>query len=661
MGIRSTVTGQRRRPPKEAGMSHGLLPSLSLSHRRRTGATNPTIKGPNWIAFFFALLLGSATLWGGLFAVTAKMPLEEIEVGMRGTGVTVFEGTTREEFTADILGVLTNVMGPRRNLIVARLSGGPLGQTGVIQGMSGSPVYIDDRLIGAVSYSLGSFSKEAIAGITPIEEMAATDEARLALATTQPVAMHFAQTTADLHAFARQTFSQLPAFAGQLTDVTTNGFTATNGPRLATLLRPIATPVVMNGFVPELQEFWVQTFAHSNFSTTFGGIAGMNQDITTPMEPLAPGDPIGAALMRGDINMAGTGTVTLVEDDRVYAFGHPFYNLGPARFPMTRASVTTILPSLAISSRIASIGQTIGIIDQDRSTGIYGSIGDQPEMVPVNIRLRNSDQSLTETFSFEVIDDQLFTPLLVFTGALNTFLSWAREVGAATYDVESTTHFQDQRSVTTRNLFTGQSAGISAALATSVPASALLSNAFEKVSVQGVDIDIVSSESARTSTIVRTWLTENTPESGDTVELNVELQTPDRGTKIESIEIDLPSHVSGAATIVIMDSPTLMQRESQNGLGIGSARSVDELLQALNKTPQSDHLYIELRTSTPSAVLRGNELELLPPSVLSVLNADTESGNIVNLNQTTIGKWSLATDSVVSGSRILSVSIEPND
>ena len=515
MGIRSTVTGQRRRLPKETGMSHGLLPSLSLSHRRRTGASNPTIKGPNWIVFFFALLLGSATLWGGLFAVTAKMPLEEIEVGMRGTGVTVFEGTTREEFTADILGVLTNVMGPRRNLIVARLSGGPLGQTGVIQGMSGSPVYIDDRLIGAVSYSLGSFSKEAIAGITPIEEMAATDEARLALATTQPVAMHFAQTTADLHAFARQTFSQLPAFAGQLTDVTTNGFTATNGPRLATLLRPIATPVVMNGFVPELQEFWVQTFAHSNFSTTFGGIAGMNQDITTPVEPLAPGDPIGAALMRGDINMAGTGTVTLVEDDRVYAFGHPFYNLGPARFPMTRASVTTILPSLAISSRIASIGQTIGIIDQDRSTGIYGSIGDQPEMVPVNIRLRNSDQSLTETFSFEVIDDQLFTPLLVFTGALNTFLSWAREVGAATYDVESTTHFQDQRSVTTRNLFTGQSAGISAALATSVPASALLSNAFEKVSVQGVDIDIVSSESARTSTIVRTWLTENTPESGD--------------------------------------------------------------------------------------------------------------------------------------------------
>ena len=119
----------------------------------------------------------------------------------------------------------------------------------------------------------------------------------------------------------------------------------------------------------------------------------------------------------------------------------------------------------------------------------------------------------------------MFTPLLVFTGALNTFLSWAREVGAATYDVESTTHFQDQRSVTTRNLFTGQSAGISAALATSVPASALLSNAFEKVSVQGVDIDIVSSESARTSTIVRTWLTENTPESGDTVELNLELQT----------------------------------------------------------------------------------------------------------------------------------------
>ena len=661
MGLRSSVTARRRRRTKEAGMSYTSLPRLGVSHRRRTGVSNPTIKRPYCLIFFSAVLLASATLWGGIFAITAKMPLEEIEVGMRGTGVTVFEGTTREEFTADVLGVLTNVMGPRRNLIVARLSGGPLGQTGVIQGMSGSPVYIDDRLIGAVSYSLGSFSKEAIAGITPIEEMAATDEARVALATTQPPPMHFAQTTADLYAFARQTFSQLPPFAGQLNDVTTNGFAASNGPRLATLLRPIATPVVMNGFVPELQEFWVQTFAHSNFSTTFGGIAGMTQDLTTPLEPLAPGDPIGAALMRGDINMAGTGTVTLVEDDRVYAFGHPFYNLGPARFPMTRATVTTILPSLAISSRIASIGQTIGVIDQDRSTGIYGSIGDQPEMIPVKIRFRNSDQSLTENFSFEVIDDQLFTPLLVFTGALNTFLSWAREVGSATYEVESTTHFQDQRSVTTRNLFTGQSAGISAALATSVPASALLSNTFEKVSVQGVDIDIVSNESARTSTIARTWLTENTAESGGTVELNVELQTPDRGTQIESIQIDLPSHFSGAAHLAIMDSPTIMQHESQSGLGIGSARSVDQLLQALNETPQNDHIYIELRTSTPSAVLRGNELELLPPSVLAVLNADTESGNIVNLSQTTIGKWTLATDAVVSGSRILSVAIEPNE
>ena len=227
--------------------------------------------------------------------------------------------------------------------------------------------------------------------------------------------------------------------------------------------------------------------------------------------------------------------------------------------------------------------------------------------------------------------------------------------------MESTTRFQDQPSVTTRNLFTGQSAGISAALSTAVPVSAVLSNAFEKVSVQGVDVDIASSESARTSTITRAWLTENTPESGDTVELNVELQTPDRGTTIESIEIDLPNHLSGPVQLAIMDSQTLMQRDSQNGLGIDSARSVAQLLQELNETSQNDHIYIELRTSTPSAVLRGNELELLPPSVLSVLNADTESGNILTLSQTTLGKWSLATDAVVSGSRLLSVAIEANE
>ena len=151
-------------------MAYGSLPRLGVSHRRRTGVSNPTIKRPHCIMFFFAFLLASATLWGGIFAVTAKMPLEEIEVGMRGTGVTVFEGTTREEFTADVLGVLTNVMGPRRNLIVARLSGGPLGQTGVIQGMSGSPVYLDGKLAGAIAYSF-PFSTEPITGIRPIHEM----------------------------------------------------------------------------------------------------------------------------------------------------------------------------------------------------------------------------------------------------------------------------------------------------------------------------------------------------------------------------------------------------------------------------------------------------------------------------------------------------------
>ena len=586
------------------------------------------------------------------------MPLDEIEAGMQGTGITVFEGTKREEFTADILGVLTNVMGPRRNLIVARLSGGPLAETGVIQGMSGSPVYIDDRLIGAVSYSLGSFSKDAIAGITPIGEMVATDETRLDLASTEPLFIHSAQTNADVRALARQTFSRLAPFAGQSTDVRTNGLAAGEGGRLATLLRPIATPVVMNGFVPEVQDFWVETFANSGFSTTFGGFTGIAQIQANGLEPLAPGDPIGAALIRGDINMAGTGTVTLVDDGRVYAFGHPFYNVGPARFPMTRATVTTILPSLAISSRIASIGPTIGTIDQDRSTGIYGSVGTDPEMVPINIRLTSGDRSLTETFSFEVIDDKLFTPLLAYTGALNTFLSWSREVGTATYEVESITRFQGQPSVRTRNLFTGQGAGISAALSTAIPVSTVLSNAFEEVSVQGIDIDVVSSESAKTSTIARTWLTESTFESGGTVELNVELQTPDRGTQIKSIEIDIPHHLSGPAQLAVMDSQTVMQRDLENGVGVPSAGSLDQLLQALNEATQNDHLYIELQTSAPAAVLRGNKLELLPPSVLSVLNTDTESGNIVNLSQSTLGKWILPTDAVISGNRLLSFTVE---
>lgn len=249
------------------------------------------------------------------------MPLSEVRPGMQGVGVTVFEGNTRSEFAVHILGVLTNVMGPRRDLIVARLEGGPLANTGVIQGMSGSPVYIDNRLVGAISYSLGSFSKDAIAGITPIEEMIETESNSTQRLARRNPQIPLDSTPTEISARMREAFQTLEPFAHNPRNVSVSGLPNGEAGHLATMLRPISTPIVLNGFVPEVHNIWASMLNHAGFTTAVGGMSSTGITQSNGSTSLQPGDPVGVMLMRGDLTMAGTGTVTLVENDRVYAFG----------------------------------------------------------------------------------------------------------------------------------------------------------------------------------------------------------------------------------------------------------------------------------------------------------------------------------------------------
>ena len=298
---------------------------------------------------FLTLGLASATL--ALPGQTALMSVDEVQPGMVGRGTTVFEGTTREEFSAHILGVLENVMGPQRSLILARLEGGPLANTGVIAGMSGSPVYVDGRLIGAVSYSLGSFSKEAIAGITPIAEMieVATLPPRR---TPNPIA-NVPASPNELRSVLSDMVARRAARPDEGVGFGTRGLSAAEGSRVASMLRPIATPLVMSGYTREARDLVAELLGDHGFLPMIGG--GVGATVAADPEPLQPGDPVGVSLVRGDLELGSTGTVTHVDGERVYAFGHPFLNLGPTAFPMTRAYVYAVLPSLMASSKLSGV------------------------------------------------------------------------------------------------------------------------------------------------------------------------------------------------------------------------------------------------------------------------------------------------------------------
>ena len=604
-------------------------------------------------------LLPAVVLTGAVLAVlpaaTVTMPVDEVRPGMMGTGLTVFQGAERSEFTVEIIGVLENSMGPRRNLILARLAGGPLADTGVIQGMSGSPVYVDGRLLGAVSYSMGSFTKETIAGITPIAEMlrdGAGQTPRVARAAPR-LSLPLAADT--LTSLLPNRLARPNAFAARPDDVSAVGLPAGTAATLGVQLRPIATPLVMTGFTPEAVDHIAPLFRDAGLVAVIGGVVSAQ---AMPDDPLQAGDAVGVSLVRGDLSMAGTGTVTLVDGARVYAFGHPFYNLGPARFPMTRAYVHTLLPSQAISSKITAVGDILGTIDQDRATGISGSLGPGPRLVPVHISLNAPQRGRVDTFDFEVVEDELFTPLLAYNAMLNTLFSHSREQGAATYVVRAEAQLAGHPSVTFEETFSGSSATVMAALYVAGPLTALLNNGFEVVTVNRLDVSVTAYDEVRTAELERVWLDDPRPRPGRTVPLRIAVRTH-RGEEItRTIMVDVPATARGRLRLRVADGTTLAQQERQQaGQGL-QARDLDQLIDAVNDTRRNNRLYVQLLRSDAGAVVNGRRLAALPPSVLDVLGADRSGGAFTLLRNAAVREWTIPLDYVVSGSRTLTLDLD---
>jgi hypothetical protein len=325
----------------------------------------------------------------------ALFPLEDIRPGMKGTAKTVFSGTQPEDFGVEILGVLPGFPGPRQSSIIARLSGANAERTGVFGGMSGSPVFIDGKLVGAIAFSF-PFSKEPIAGITPIKQMIdlfnkgsenQNDKPK------EPRAVSFSQLAAT------DWKPNLPKPA--VSSVSLFAPVAANSPLLPLLgqqMTPIATPLVFSGISQEaLAMFSPQLIASGLLPVS--GAGG-----TAPITPLAAyndktfpyGSSISVQLVRGDYSLAAAGTVTMRDGDRIYAFGHPFLSLGSSDMPMSECSVVTVIPNVNNSFKLAVPGQMVGSISQDRASGIFGLLGQSPKMIPVKINLHTSRER-TET------------------------------------------------------------------------------------------------------------------------------------------------------------------------------------------------------------------------------------------------------------------------
>jgi hypothetical protein len=601
----------------------------------------------------------------GLPAQSKTFPVSELKPGMVATGRTVFQGNQIEEFRAHILGVLHNSIGPRRDLILARLEGGPLANTGVIAGMSGSPVYIDGRLVGAVSYSLGEFSKEPLAGITPIDEMVADatlpGQRRAQVARAE---LTLPLTQEGLRESLRQSFAWVRPFAESPADVRVIGGGSVNA-AVATLLRPIATPMNFSGFDTRTMEPLLDAFRDLGFTPVMAGAgqfgsqsAAASAPATSSESPLRPGDPVGVALMNGDFEVGATGTVTEVDGNRVYAFGHPFFGLGPTQFPMTRANVITILPSLASSMKIASTGDVIGVVQQDRATTIAGTLGPGPSMIPIVLTL-NSERGTRKRFSIGIVKDQLFTPLLAYVAILNTLTSYERQNGVGTYTIRGAAQVKNHSDVAFEDLFTGDQPSAYAAASVVAPLNVLLRNAFEDVEFEGLNLEIEGSEQPRSATLERVWIDGTRAKAGTSVDLRILLRTY-RGEEVtQSLPIQIPANVRGSVSIMVADAARLSQFEARE-LQVQplQATGVPQMIRVLNSARRNNRLYVRLVTRDGGAVVKGEPLAALPSSVLAVMESDRNGGSFRPLQSALVGEWEITAGYAVTGSRTLTLPLE---
>ena len=572
---------------------------------------------------------------------------------MVGVGRTVFEGTQVQEFRVQVIGVLENAVGPRQSLILARFEGGPLANTGVIAGMSGSPVYVDGKLVGAVSYGF-PFSKETIGGITPIQEMldATQTQAPRAASTRLASRLGAGRPLQPLDKSAFLAALQRPLsvlYPGAERGGQPHGLSATG-------LSPLPLPMVFSGFAAAAFEWARGVFGGMGFAPV-AGMARAGLPATLP--ELEPGGPVGVSLIEGDLDLSVTGTITHIDGDRVYAFGHPFYNLGPTQFPMKKAYVYSIFPSLYQSWKISTAGEPVGTIEQDRTTAIAGRLGPTPRLIPVQVSLETSRRQRRD-FSFRIVEDELFSPALAFVSLLSVLQSNERAFGTSTISLQARLMLDGQREVRVEDLFTQEQPAMQAAALVAAPIAYLMSNDFQPVSLQRVEVEASSHETIQSATLHRAWIERSgRVRPGSSVPLKVQLRSYRGDTLTETIPVSIPaSAAAGNYTLLVADAGAFTALEQREMRQAFVPRDLDQLIRAINSLRRNNQIYVRLLRAEDGAIVSGEYLQALPPSILSVLGRSDESGSVVPIRTAAVWDFALPTEYAVSGSRTLALTVE---
>lgn len=607
-----------------------------------------------------AVLLSSA--WAETPAPTRPRtgPVEilrssDIKPGMRGYAWTVFAGTEPEPVPVEIIGLWKNAWGPRQDIILGKL-GGKAKATNVAAGMSGSPVYIEGKLVGAVALRLSVFSPDAICGITPIELMLEIND----FDATRPSGARTPEKLPDRAALAvpSELLSQTVSAGAQ------------NTPFAEATMVPIETPLLFAGFHEDVLREFSPLFQQLGLKAVQGGASGaLASAAPAPgwRNSLGPGDVVAGVLVSGDMSITGLGTVTSNDGKRVLAFGHPFFNLGPLNLPMSKGEVLMVLSSAYAPTKIANATEVVGALHQDRHSGIMGVLGETAPTIPVSVRVRSFDEDneirQEKTLQFQVAVEQKWTPaLMTFTlyNAISGLNDFAEE---ATYRLSGKVEVDGMASLSLSTMQAQSEMPIPAPLLLAGwwgdKFGRLFSNAVKMPKLKAVNATIDLLPRRRIASIERAWIARNEVSPGEEIPVKVFLR-PYRGERVEkNFSLRVPATLpKGEHRILLSDAATLNRMSLAAGM-MNRYLELPQTVALINQERANNKLYAAFVQARPAVYSDDKALPSLPASVLNVMqNGRTSNRHLLTSAESAVEQAAIPFDFIVSGSYSLRITVK---
>jgi hypothetical protein len=581
-------------------------------------------------------MLISAFLCSAVMAVDLDlnkfMPVDQIKPGMKGIGKTVFTGTKIEEFQIEVLEVEKNFM-PKSDIIYVLCSGKYVDEAGVISGMSGSPVYIDGKLIGAIAYRMGSFVKRPIAGVTPIAQMLKI--------------MEESEKDNSMGYGTMQDFDF--SFLAKNDNETSQNVDST-----MRSIEPISMPIAIGGFSQGTIKYLSPMLKRLNMTPTQGG--GVSTQSNLEDVKLEPGSVIVVEFVRGDVNVNGSGTVTYVDGNKFLAFGHPMYGMGKTSLPASIGRITILIPSMLASTKQASPVKAIGAIIEDSTHGILIDITKKASFIPIKVQIKS--QKGVQEYNFEVVKHRLFAPTFIASAVYDIISTATKAMGDYTMKTHSEISIKGYPKLILDDVFSGMDPDV-VANQFGAPINALMQNRFEEADIDSITLDIAFNDKRTNASIDDIRINKNIVKPGDSIKVTASITPYMQDTIIKQFDVVIPKDMpEGRASLRILDATASSAWDRARAPLKARVADLGQIIKLIQEDESNSDIIIELVSPKMGVTIKGEELPALPLTALSVISSTKQVGTSGPTLGTTFSRQKVHTDYVISGNASMSLIID---